>query len=368
MTQRDDLEAGSSRPYAFGTLALLVLALCAQGIAQSVCAREPRPLFRESTELEVQLTAPWLQLLRNRRDSEQLPATLVYVDAAGQRRSLTATVETRGLTRLRICRFPPIRLRFARAATEGTLFEGQRSLKLVTHCGAGRRYEQYYRLELLAYRIYNLITPHSYLTRPLRIHYLDPGEQAKGEPRFAFVLERTRDMARRSGRVRAPETRFSPNDFDSLELGRFMLFQYLIGNTDWSVLSSPDSNACCHNVRVTAAADAESGARAKQRIAVPYDLDSAGLVDTYYAVPHESLPIKRVSERLFRGFCSLNPTLAPARQQFLEQRTAILALVQSQPGLSERSRDRALDYVEQFFQILQDRARFQAIVSAQCRS
>jgi hypothetical protein len=340
-------------------MALALCVLCWQPTAQA--RTDLKPLFREQGALQIELEADWPRLMRQRKDSGRLPALLRYTDAQGREQRIEASVETRGLTRLRICRFPPIRLRFERGATEGTLFEDQRSLKLVTHCGPGRRHEEYYRLELLAYRIYNRITPHSYLTRPLSIHYLDLGEQATGDPRFAFVLERTRDMARRNGRDRAPETRFAPNDFDSLELGRFMLFQYLIGNTDWSVLSSPDPDECCHNVKVTAGADSS------QRIAVPYDLDSAGLVDAHYAVPHESLPIARVRERVFRGFCSLSPTLAPARQQFLDERAAILDLVRSQDGLSDRSRDRALDYVEEFFEILQDRARFEEIVNAQCR-
>lgn len=340
----------------------LLCCLAGLGFAATVAAADAgRPLFQADTPLAVTIEAPWRELLRHREAKNRHPAVLAYTDARGHTHRIETTVETRGLTRLRVCTFPPVRLRFDRSATKGTVFEGQRALKVVTHCGNARRWEQYYVLEMLAYRIYNLVTEHSFRVRPLDITYRDSAGGEPDGPRFAFLIEPMRDMARRTGRKRAGQTEFAPGDFDAPALSRFILFQYLIGNTDWAVLSGPKDDACCHNVRVTAA-DASPGV-----IAVPYDLDSSGLVDASYAVPHQSLPIGNVTERLFRGFCVHNHALAAARAEFLGHRQAILALVRSEPRLSESRRSKALGYVEAFYATLESEPRFAREVNASCR-
>ena len=69
------------------------------------------------------------------------------------------------------------------------------------------------------------------------------------------------------------------------------VFQYLIGNTDWSVqyqqnikLLAPDSKALVTTV-------------------VPYDFDHSGLVDAPYAHPAEQLNMTSVRQRRYRGYC-----------------------------------------------------------------
>jgi hypothetical protein len=68
------------------------------------------------------------------------------------------------------------------------------------------------------------------------------------------------------------------------------VFEFLIGNTDWSIqylqnikLLAPDSNA--------------------MPTPVPYDFDMSGLVNTPYAKPAEELMLSSVSERRYRGYC-----------------------------------------------------------------
>lgn len=97
-----------------------------------------------------------------------------------------------------MCRFPPLRIRFERDAAAGSAFEGQRSLKLVTHCERGATHAQYVVQELLAYRIYNRITRHSFRVRPLAITYLGQGGRGGPGSHFAFVIEDLREVARRT--------------------------------------------------------------------------------------------------------------------------------------------------------------------------
>jgi hypothetical protein len=322
--------------------------------------KAPPPLFQTEAPLAVTLEAPWSVVLKNIQDSRRYPAVLAYTDAQGQAHRIAATIETRGITRRRVCKFPPLRLRFEKPAVAGTEFAGQDALKMVTHCNREPVFKPYYVQEWLAYRIYNLVTERSFRARPLDASYQDSkGGKADG-PRFAFLIEDMGDMARRNGLKHDPKARFRPGDYDSMALSRFMLFQYLIGNTDWDVLVGPRADECCHNVRVFGAGDGK-------RIPVPYDFDSAGMVNTNYAAPHESLPIKDVRTRLYRGLCMHNDTLEAARKEFQAHRPAIFALVQGEARLAPQRQKVVTRYFEDFYEVIDSDERFAREITAKCR-
>lgn len=339
--------------------AWILAGLLAVAVAQD--ADPARPLFGSDATLELTLEAPWAELVRDRQARQRYPALLSYTDDAGGVHRIEATVEARGLTRLEVCRFPPLRLRFARDATRGSEFAGQRSLKMVTHCLREADQQQYYVQEYLAYRILNLSTTHSFRVRPLAVTYRDRGTGREDGPRFAFLVESLGELGRRTGYRRAPQAEFAPGDFEPVALTRFMLFQYLIGNTDFEVLSGPRDQPCCHNVRVTAPPGGNG------LVAVPYDFDSAGMIDASYAAPHPVLPIRSVTQRVYRGFCIHDGALEPMRAEFLARREAVLALVHAEPRLSAARRGRTLRYFNAFFDILGDDKRFDREFRAKCR-
>ncbi len=342
-------------------LRVWLLSMACLFFAAAARATDADPLFQSDSALAVTLEAPWGQVLRKSSEPVRHPAVLSYTDAQGKLHRIEATVEPRGLTRLRVCRFPPLRIRFTSEATRGTLFEGQRSLKMVTHCQNSLTSEQYYVQELLAYRIYNVLTEQSHRVRSLDISYLDAAGGKPNGPRFAFLIEDLGDVSRRAGHKVAGGARFAPGDFKARDLTRFMLFQYLIGNTDWDVLAGPDSGSCCHNVRVLGSEEQGS------RIAVPYDFDSAGMVDASYAAPHPKLPIRAVTERLFRGFCVHNGELEPVRQKFLGHRLAIVSLIRNESRLGQQRQRAVLNYLEAFYAVLGSEARFTREISGKCR-
>ena len=49
-------------------------------------------------------------------------------------RSIEMKVKTRGLFRLKECRFPPLRINLPKDSLEGTVFDGHDKIKLVSHC------------------------------------------------------------------------------------------------------------------------------------------------------------------------------------------------------------------------------------------
>lgn len=318
-------------------------------------------LFETGDEVELTLSAPWRDIVRDRDNQDPYPAMLHYVDDSGVRRSVALTVERRGKTRQRVCRFPPIRLRFDKDNVDGTLFDGNKSVKMVTHCNNGSRWEQYYVLEMLAYPIYNLITERSFRVRPLSVTYHDVDRDKHDGPRFAFLIEDDKLVAERNDMDKYDLVEIRPERLDPMESSRFALFQYLIGNEDWSSLGGPVGDGCCHNAKLIGP---ESGA---PLYAIPYDFDSSGLVDAPYAVPNEALRISKVSQRLFRGFCLHNDTLEAARAEFLEKRGAIEAIIESEPRLRSRNRSGAIGYLRRFFDVLEDPDLFERAITDACR-
>jgi hypothetical protein len=123
------------------------------------------------------------------------------------------------------------------------------------------------------------------------------------------------------------------------------VFQYFIGNTDWSALAGPSGGQCCHNIVPYTGADGVL-------VPVPYDFDSSGIVDPPYALPDGRLPIRSVRQRLYRGRCRELAELGPVFELFAAKRTEITQLFVPAAGLSEDSAKRAKGYIDGFYDVL----------------
>lgn len=338
-------------------------ALVLAGIATLALAESPDPpvpLFaeHEAASLSLEVSAPWRTLRRQREDAGPFPAAL---RVEGIERTFEATVEKRGISRQEICSMPPIRLRFDEERVDGTLFEGNRAIKVVTHCRNGKRWTQYVVLEYLAYRLYNALTEMSFRVRAAEITYIDSDRDREDGPWVAFLIEDDRLVGNRHGLDKVEVEEIRPSDLPAFETSVFMLFQFMIGNVDFSPLGG-DGDECCHNVKLIG----EEGSL-EALFAVPYDFDSSGWVDTTYAAAPEQLPIGDVRQRLFRGFCAHNEGLEPARALIRERREALYAIVEAEARLTDRNRRKAVRYLDEYFEILDSDGRFERQVTGVCR-
>src|SRR6185369_7014294 len=120
-----------------------------------------------------------------------------------------------------------------------SLFAGQKKLKLITHCRNSASFQQYVLLEYAAYKIYNVLTPHSFRVRLANIDYVD----SNGRPiisRIGYFLEDLKEVAERNGTkvTHAPE-RIPVPDLSSPDAARYGLFQHMLANHDWSMRAGP---------------------------------------------------------------------------------------------------------------------------------
>jgi hypothetical protein len=318
-------------------------------------------LFESQDALQLRLEAPFATLLAQRPAEDYHPARLLGPFAGdGADVALDLRVRVRGKSRLELCDFPPLLLNFPADGLTGTEFEGENRLKLVTHCSRNSSYDQHLLLEYVSYRVLNLLTDSSLRVRLVGAHYVD--------------TERARDLATRPGILLEDEERFAARagfelyEAETVDRSRYDphaaalldVFQYFIGNTDWSASAGPQGDACCHNVVPVARPDGGL-------LPIPYDFDSAGIVNAPHALPDERLRIQNVRQRLYRGGCHAPAVLEETFAKFQAERGAITALIQQQPGLSEAVAKRTLDYIEQFYERIEDPRVVERTFEAPCK-
>ena len=131
----------------------------------------------------------------------------------------------------------------------------------------------------------------------------------------------------------------------ALAAARAALFEYMIGNLDWSMRAGPQGDTCCHNFRLMAgSATASSGL-----VPVPYDFDYSGLVNAPYSTPPEGIPVSSVRERRYRGHCIHNAQAMQVAAELRAKRTELMAVLGSIPQLDSGRRQSTTAYLEGFF-------------------
>jgi hypothetical protein len=204
----------------------------------------------------------------------------------------------------------------------------------------------------LAYRIYNALTSRSLRVRLVRMTYRDIAGRSEPLERYAFFTEHFESFARRHGATVRSKKPFDPRSADAMEITTLDLFEYAIGNTDWSVVHG-------HNVLLVENAGLVTP--------VPFDFDFSGLVDAEYASVSPELSIRTVRQRVFRGLCNPGTDWDSAFAHFAARRADVLRLVDEVPGLQPRQGVRAVEYLEDAFATFASPARRQPLVIDACR-
>lgn len=300
------------------------------------------PLFASDAPIRFTIQGPVNLIARSAEDSTApRDATLTL---AGTSQPYPIRLSARGITRRlqATCKFPPLRVEFTQPPSKDSLFAGQRRLKLVTHCRSDEGFQQHLLLEYSAYRVFNVITPQSYRVRLATVDYAEPSGKVS-TTRWGYFIEDLDDAAKRNGTTAARVgDRILTAQLDPAQAGRVALFEYMIGNLDWSMRAGPQGEGCCHNSKLIMGAGGLI-------VPLPYDFDYSGLVDAPYAVPPEGFPVKNVKNRYYQGYCRFNAQALAAAAEFRARRPAIEALYGQVPGMSDRTRAKALAYLGSFF-------------------
>lgn len=331
----------------FFSFLIILLFLSISIIAQKI---DRVKFFENPSMLDATLEFDMKDLLGKKLKDRFLPATITLKMDDGTTVSDKIEVSARGNFRRETCYMPGLKLNFRKDSTS-RLYKFK-EIKLTNGCNSTDDAGQLVIKEFLAYKIYNLLTDLSQRVRFMKIEFKDEKGKKKPYTQYGFLIEDIDDMAKRNGYVEIEGTTFYTEQTNRDQMTLVTLFQYLIGNTDWSVPSY-------HNIKLVGSTED----RTVRPLVVAYDFDICGFVDPPYATIDEQLQdqISSVRERLNRGFPRTMEELKVSVQLFNNKKRGILDLINNNTYLTSKEKSRAVDYVEDFYKVINDDRSLQRV-------
>jgi hypothetical protein len=274
---------------------------------------------------------------KTKSDEEYLDAELSYI-TKGDSIKKKIKVRSRGEFRRKFCEMPPLMLNFRSRDSAGVEFLNINKLKMVTECPTGN--QEYLLKEYLVYRMYNIITENSYRVRLLRVNYINSAKNNRVATEYAFVIEPDEMLMQRLGVFEVRTDNLSQKNVKPEMMDRLAVFNYMIGNTDWSVPIG-------HNIKMFAQPRSE---RPDLAVIIPYDFDFSGIVNTHYSAPFHNLSIESVRERLYLGMCRSREDFVKALMEFPGKKNELYRLIKEFPYLNQSSKDDMIFFLDGFFE------------------
>lgn len=314
----------------------------------------PPKLFQDEEPLSIRLGYSFKEIIKSTIDSVYFPSVLYYSSDKQNWDSVKIGVRGRGKFRRENCFFTPMRIKIDKDDAKGTLFQGNRNLKLVLPCRNGPQYNDLLLKEFMCYQMYEPLTPYTFHTRLLNGSVTDlGGKQAKTYEVIAFFIEDD-DVAAKRYNGKAVDDNLRPHQINDTSSLRFDFFEYMIANTDWS-------SSFQHNSKTI-----QIG---KKYVPIGYDFDMAGFVNAPYAEFNPAFQIKSVRERLYRGYCREENVAQFVRKNFVEATPAVFEVFDRYEGnFDAKELAKMKKYIQDFFDILNDDKLFRNKILAGCRT
>jgi len=247
-----------------------------------------------------------------------------------------------------------MRIKLKKDEAKGTIFQGNRSLKLVLPCSKSKSADSFLGKEYLAYQLFEQVTPYTFDTRLVKVEFTNLDDK-KAEPvvLLGILIEDDDEVAKRFD-AKILTKKIPPSIMEDSATVRHDLFQMMIGNTDWSGLYQ-------HNQKAMVIGE-------KTIIPLAYDFDMTGLVNPPYGQVNSAVGIEKITDRVFRGFCR-NPELVQTiRKEFLAKESKIFETIETNKQYySEADAKSVNTFIKEFFDILKNDKLFQQKVLEGCR-
>ncbi len=297
-------------------------------------------LFQNDEVLEIILESDFKQFIRD-KDKDQYQEALLHFplnDTTVVKR--VVRIKPRGEFRKKYCAVPPIKLNFKHTKIYVNSIQQLEKMKVVSECKSQSDYEAYVVKEYLTYKIYQLFSDLSFKVKLLQLTTIDTGsKKSKTNSSFAFLIEEADDLAKRSDMQYLKVETASHKNIVESNMAIIAVFQYMIGNTDWSI-------AGAHNFKLMK----EKDHLQDKALAVPYDFDYSGLVNASYAVPSENLGIADVRTRLFRCPCYSKETFDQTLGIFINNKSRVMEIIADFPHLSQSAKKDITNFIGEFYQ------------------
>lgn len=319
-------------------------------------AQKDTPLFQLKEALNLRATGSVKSIKKNTNDSTFVSVKFQYEEADGNWRTLPTEARVRGNFRLRYCYFPPLKIKFSKQDINATVFQGNKSLKLVLPCLTSSDMNQLVRREYICYKFYEVVSSYHFQTRLANLHLTEvTAKKPREYDLLTFMVEDNSMVAKRANGKIMEVKGLNPVAFEEKQALRNDYFQYMIGNADWSA-------AYQHNTNVLFADS--------KYITLSYDFDMSGFVNASYARENPpNLGTGDVRERVYRGFCRSPGAMEEIRREYLGKESLLQGLIDEHRDYFSAAELKDMhDYMRQFFDIVRDDDRFKRNILDACRS
>lgn len=300
----------------------------------------PSTLFEhmQATQLlQVTMEMDLESLIDNKKTNEFHPAKFSFMNSKGQMTDWDIEVRVRGRFRRMTCEFPPLKLKFPKAEMKAEGFGKHNDVKLVTHCMDDKKAVETLFREYLAYQMYAKLTDVSFRTQLINITYRDSKTGAETET-YGILIEDADELAERLNTKECEDCYgLDKKSYDRSNLQIHDLYQYMIGNTDWSL-------SMARNMKVLKPETATG-----TNLVAPYDFDFSGLVNADYAKPNVDLQQKKVRDRFYIGSDWTENEWTATIELFQNKKMDMMATIDQFDMISNKAKKDMKKYVESFY-------------------
>lgn len=317
------------------------------------------PLFKGEKDLKITLNYSKKDILSQSNDSTYLQSSLSYIASDNSVKKFNVGLRSRGNYRRLNCYYLPLWLKFDTNESKGSIFEEDKKLKVVLPCLKSSKANDHVVKEFLAYKIYEIMSPYHFDTKLVYISLIEDRDgKQKDHDLLAILIQDTKKLAASYDGKRI-KRHMDPNGQDPASAVRNALFQYMIGNTDYSIVYR-------HNEKLFYIDD--------KIVPIPYDFDMSGLVNASYAVvsaiKNKTLPISDVTTRLYRGFDRDEAIVQEIREEYIAKENEVYSMVDYyQPYFKDPKEFKELrNYLDGFYKTIKDDKKFENSILKKTRS
>ncbi|RYZ25491.1 MAG: hypothetical protein EOO10_18115 [Chitinophagaceae bacterium] len=303
-----------------------------------------KEFFTNEEPLEITLVSDFKKLKSQKKKDVYQPAYASIKFSSIDSLADSVRIAARGEFRRTLCQMPSLMVNFK--GNTSSPFAKLKKLKMVCGCNSSDYNERLVLTEYLVYKIYNLLTDMSFRVRLAKTIYQDQNNKGKPVSQYAFFIEDVDELAKRNG---CKEYKNIANSLYSnrKQMTLMNIFQYMIGNTDWSVPNY-------HNIKlIYTVADSTA-----YPYIIHYDFDFSGLVNASYAFPnHELFTIEKVTDRFYRGMPRTLEEVEAVLETFKNTKEKIMQLISGFELLPSGDRQTMVSYLEEFYETINNKKK-----------
>ena len=220
--------------------------------------------------------------------------------------------------------------------------------KLVSHCLLNNSANDALLKEYCVYKMYNYISDYSFRVKSFKVYYQDNKKPERKIIAECFLIEPNKEMAFRNGGVLIDSLGLTSEAVTPESYHHIIMFNYMIGNTDWSVLKQK-------NIKFLKKKGKE------KLIIVPYDFDNSKLVNPPYFSPYTVPKKKQRDNRYIKDKFHNKDALYQELLFFHALAPYQVAICDECEKLDKTEKKKMKQYLKPFFKSIQDIVKMQKL-------